>query len=128
MWWLPRSGKTLNKLKERFYWPGHYTDVYNWCQTCSTCATRKTTSQRQRSSLRTIATGYPTQIMAVDLAGPLTESCRGNSYIMVVDDYFTRWMEAFPIPNQEATTVAEKLIDEVFLRFSIPEQLHSDQE
>jgi len=46
---------------------------------------------------------------------------------MVVGDYFTRWMEAFPIPNQEATTVAEKLVDEVFMRFSIPEQLHSDK-
>ena len=32
-----------------------------------------------------------------------------------------------PVPNQEATTVAEKLVDEVFLRFSPPEQLHSDQ-
>ena len=65
--------------------------------------------------------------MAVDIVGPLPESDRGNSYIMVVGDYFTRWMEAFPIPNQEAATVAGKLIDEVFLRFSIPEQLHSDQ-
>jgi len=46
--------------------------------------------------------------MAVDLLGPLAESEKGNSYIMVVGDYFTRWMEAFPIPNQEATTVAEK--------------------
>jgi len=36
-------------------------------------------------------------------------------------------MEAFPIPNQEATTVAEKLVDEVFLKFSVPEQLHTDQ-
>ena len=82
---------------------------------------------KDRSSLGTIAAGYPTQIMPVDLVGPLTESYRGNSYIMVVGDYFTRWMEAFLIPNQEATTVAEKLIDEVFLRFSIPKQLHSDQ-
>jgi len=65
--------------------------------------------------------------MAVDLLGPLTESEKGNSYITVLGDYFTRWMEAFPIPNQEATTVAEKLVDEVFMRFSIPEQLHSDQ-
>ena len=65
--------------------------------------------------------------MAVDILGPLPESETGNSYIMVVGDYFTRWMEAFAIPNQEATTVAEKLVEEVFMRFSIPEQLHSDQ-
>ena len=46
---------------------------------------------------------------------------------MVVGDYFSCWMEAFPIPNLEASTVAEKLVDEMFLWYSTPEQLHSDQ-
>ena len=46
---------------------------------------------------------------------------------MVVGDYFTRWMEAVPIPNHEAQTVAIRIVDEVFLRYSVPEQLHSDQ-
>ena len=36
-------------------------------------------------------------------------------------------MEAYPIPNQEAITIAKKLTDELFCRFSLPEQLHSDQ-
>jgi len=48
----------------------------------------------------------------------------GNSYIMVVGDC---WIEAFPIPNQEVSTVVEKAVDEVFLRYSVPEQLHCDQ-
>ena len=42
-------------------------------------------------------------------------------------DYFTKWMEAYAIPNQEAPTIAQKLVDEFFCRFSLPEQLHSDQ-
>ena len=37
------------------------------------------------------------------------------------------WVEVYPIPNQEAITVARKLRDELFCRFSLPEQLHSDQ-
>ena len=36
------EAKVLGKLKERFYWPGHATDVKNWCRTCSACAQRKT--------------------------------------------------------------------------------------
>ena len=35
------EAKTLSKLKERFYWPGHYNDVRDWCQTCKVCAKRK---------------------------------------------------------------------------------------
>ena len=33
----------------------------------------------------------------------------------------------YVLPNQEATTVAHKLVDEFFFGFSLPEQLHSDQ-
>ena len=74
----------------------------------------------------TITASYPMQIVATDLVGPLPESDTRNRYILVVADYFTRYMEAFPLPNQEATTVARKLVVEIFLRFSTPEQLHSD--
>ena len=71
--------------------------------------------------------GYPLQLVAVDILGPLPDTPRGNRYLLVVADYFTRWTEAYPIPNQEAITVARVLTTEFFLRFSPPEQLHSDQ-
>ena len=107
--------KILYRLRERFYWPGHFNDVRNWCLTCKDCATRKTHAPARRAPLGTVTAGYLTQVMAVDLVGPLPESPNGNSYILVVGDYFTCWMEALPISNQEATTVASKLVDEIFL-------------
>ena len=67
------------------------------------------------------------QLVAVDILGPLPESPKGNSYLLVVGDYFTRWMEAYLIPNPEASTVAKSLTDDIFLWFSPPEQLYSDQ-
>ena len=67
------------------------------------------------------------QIVAIDIMGPLPETEVSNLYILVAGDYYTRWMEAYPIPNQEAVTVTQKLVNELFCRFSTPEQLHSDQ-
>ena len=119
--------KVLGKLKERFYWPGHATDVKNWCRTCSACAQRKTPAPKKRAQLQSVHVGSPMQIVATDILGPFPKSENGNSYILVATDYFTRWAEAYPIANQEAVTVAQKLTDEMFLRFSPPEQLHSDQ-
>ena len=119
--------KTLGKLKERFYWPGHWTDVREFCRTCSTCASRKTPSPKKRGPLTPVKAGYPLQLVAVDLLGPLPLTENGNSYVLVATDYFTRWTEAYPLPNQEAITVAKKLTQEFFFRFSVPEQLHSDQ-
>jgi hypothetical protein len=42
-------------------------------------------------------------------------------------DYFTKWPEAYPIPNQEALKVAEVLVNNFFYRFGIPQELYSDQ-
>ena len=55
----------------------------------------------------------------MDLLGPLPESTCKNSYVLVVSDYFTRYTEAYALPNQEARTVANKLVNE--FRFSLPD-------
>eukprot|EP00731_Ephydatia_muelleri_P038117 Em0659g1a len=121
------EAKTLNRLRERFYWPGYSEDAVEWCKTCPTCAARKNPSRKSRAPLQSVTAGYPLQLVAVDIVGPLTPSRTENTYILVASDYFTRWVEAYAIPNQEAVTVANKLVDEFFCRFSVPEQLHSDQ-
>ena len=64
--------------------------------------------------------------IAIDILGPLPETPQKNKFILVTRDYFTKWTESYPIPNQEATTVAEKLVSEFICRLGIPRQLHSD--
>ena len=119
--------KMLQQLKERFYWPGCTDAVKDYCATCAICCTRKSAAPKRKAGLQTIQAGYPLQIVCVDIMGPLPETDQGSKYVLVAVDYFTRWVEAYGIPNQEAMTVARKLVDEMFCRFSPPEQLHSDQ-
>jgi hypothetical protein len=42
-------------------------------------------------------------------------------------DYFTKWPEAYALPTQEATTVAEALVNNFFCLFGMPRELHSDK-
>lgn len=44
--------------------------------------------------------------VGMDLIGPLTETPRGNKYIITVTDYFSKWAEAGPLPNKSAYGVA----------------------
>ena len=74
--------KTLDRLKERLYWPGHFSDVHNWCESSVSCTTRKTSTPRRKAALGTIVAGYPMQIITTDLVGPLPESDNGNQYIL----------------------------------------------
>ena len=51
--------KTLNKIRECFYWPEMSQDVKTWCHTCATCATNKPAIKRNWAPLETIEVGYP---------------------------------------------------------------------
>jgi len=72
--------KTMAWLRERFYWPGQWTDVKNFCRAC-TSATRKTAAPKRRAPLGTIRASYPMHIIAVDILGSLPESINGNIYM-----------------------------------------------
>ena len=72
-----------------------------------------------------IPIGHPWQMLAVDVL-QVPVSSRGNRYLLVLQDYFTKWAEAIPMPNQTAECIAGILID-LFSRFGIPEILYSDQ-
>jgi transposase InsO family protein len=71
--------------------------------------------------------GYPMDRIATDILGefPLTDT--GNRYILVVSDCFSKWTEAFPMPNMEAQTVAKLIVEEVICRFGVPASIHFDQ-
>ena len=56
----------------------------------------------------------------MDILGPLPETERGNKYILVIGDYFTKWKEAYPMRNMEATTVVHILVQEFISRFGVP--------
>ena len=71
--------------------------------------------------------GAPLERIAVDVLGPLPVSEKGNKYLLIVGDYFTKWVEAYPLENQRADVVAEVLVKEFIFRFGVPMQMHSDQ-
>ena len=121
------ESKMMHLVRERYYWPGWKESVKEWCRKCRTCSTRKMAPPSKRAPLQTLQAGYPLQIVAVDILGPLPVTAQGNKYVLVACDCFTRWVEVYAIQNQEALTVAKMLVDEMFCRFSPPEQLHSDQ-
>ncbi|GBN32937.1 Retrovirus-related Pol polyprotein from transposon 412 [Araneus ventricosus] len=65
--------------------------------------------------------------MALDILGPFPVTTKGNRYVLVLLDYFTKWPEAIPIPDQGISTVAEELVRTWTSRYGVPMILHSDQ-
>ena len=49
--------------------------------------------------METITASYPFEKISWDIMGPLPPTPREHQYILVVTDLFTKWVEAFPLPN-----------------------------
>ena len=54
--------------------------------------------------------------VAMDILGPLPLTDQGNKYILVDGDYFTKWTEEYPLPNQEASAVATVFVEQFVSR------------
>ena len=65
--------------------------------------------------------------ITMDIMGPLPETPRGNRYVLVVGDYFTKWKEAYQLPDMEALSIAKVLVSEFICRFGVPDSIHTDQ-
>ena len=119
--------KTLNRLRGRFYWPGCRKDVELHVHCCDACTAQKGPTQRSHAPLQQYLVGAPMERIGVDILGPFPVTDSGNRYVLVAMDYFTKWPEAYAVPDQSATTTAGRLVEEMFARFGVPDELHSDQ-
>ena len=91
------------------------------------CARAKPGPGRGKNALQQFKVFQPMSVVAIDILGPLPQTENQNLYIVVCGCYFTKWKEAFAIPNQTAAVIADKLVTEFFLRFGVPTQIHTDQ-
>ncbi|CAI5661042.1 unnamed protein product [Oreochromis niloticus] len=119
--------KTLRRLRQGYYWDQQRRDVEDFCRSCDACSSYKGPQEQCRAQLQQQPAGDPMERVAVDVMGPFPRTDRGNCYVLVAMDYFTKWPEAYAIPDQEAETVAEALVEGMFSHFGTAETLHSDQ-
>ncbi len=119
--------KTAEKIRQKYYWYHLVRDVRQWCGSCIPCGATKGKPNRPNQRLVQELPTRPLARIAIDIAGPLPKTDQGNIYFMVVSDYFTKFADAYPLPNQEAKTCATVLVEQFMLRYGIPLVLHSDQ-
>lgn len=119
--------KTKEKLKQRYYWFNMSEDIGLYIKGCDTCAADKKPQKKPRAPLGHLAAGAPWDTLAIDYMGPFPETPRGNRYIMVLTDHFTKYVEIIAVPNQHAEECANKIVNDFVARWGAPLTIHSDQ-
>ena len=99
-------------------------DVESYCRQCHKFQQSKFPLP-SRAPLTSTPIGKPWQMVAVDILS-VPVSTNGNKCLLVVQDYFTKWADAIPLPNQKAVTITKALVN-LFSTMGLPQILHSDQ-
>ena len=119
--------KTVSKIKMKMYWYKLRLDVKLHIAGCAICQTRKNPSKKIKLPMHMQITGSPMDRIDTDLLGKFPVTERGNQYVLVVTDNFSKFVEAYPIPDQRAETIADTLVYKFFSSFGTAYQIHSDQ-
>src|SRR6266498_2884230 len=101
-------------------------DVKSYIQTCDQCQRRGKTTDK--NELHSIKVKEPFYQWRIDIVGPLTETSRGNKYIVVAIDYFTKYPEARVLINTNAKSVANFIYEDIIYRHGCLRKLISDRE
>ncbi|XP_049329329.1 uncharacterized protein LOC111193656 [Astyanax mexicanus] len=117
--------RTLEHLRNRFYWPKMAHEVEQYVKNCGECIVRKSNSPRA-APLHQITSSGPLDLVCIDFLS-LEADSRGFTSILVVTDHFSRYAQAFPTKNQKAITVAKILVEKYFVHYGLPARIHSDQ-
>ena len=122
------NAKTLDRLKQRFYWYGMSRDSNLYVKQCSTCNQVKKSNRTPRSALGTYHAGFPMERVHLDILGPINPRSRsGSSYVLVMVDQFTKWVELAALPAQNAELTAKAFLKHFVVTFGCPLEVHTDQ-
>ena len=118
--------KIYDRLRRHYWWHGMQADVRRFCRGCLRCVSRRGPGRAVRPHLHPVPVLKPFHQVAVDvLTLPLTS--RGNKYVVVFMDYFTKWVEAFAVSDQQAQTIARLLVENIVCRRGVLQELLSDR-
>ncbi|MCP3663901.1 MAG: hypothetical protein GY696_15645, partial [Gammaproteobacteria bacterium] len=120
--------RTYSLIARKFWWPRMRKDIIKYCQDCISCAKFKAPSKLMKAEMHSLPkVSYPWEGICSDIIGPIEPTVRGNKFIITFTDYFTRWTEAFPLPEISAETVLRVFVEHVVCRYGCPRFLITDQ-
>ena len=120
--------KTWGRAKQSgFFWTSMRESIRYYVKRCLVCAARKPGGVKKQHELVKINPGHKFEMVGMDLVGPLPISDSNNRYILTVTDYWTRWCDAYPIPDKSSATVAKTFMSRWVTQHGTPLSILSDQ-
>jgi transposase InsO family protein len=101
--------------------------IEDYIRRCDPCQRRKDDREYRAPLGQVDEPIAPFQVTSLDITGPYPLSPRKNKYLLTFIDNFSKYVEAFPIPDQSAETCARVYATQIVARHITGSKLITDQ-
>lgn len=119
--------RTLYRIKQRFYFPRMEKVVRRYVRSCKLCQARKPEIGKPKGELQNIVVNEPFEMVGLDILGEFPITRRKNRYIIVLIDYFTKYIETAAIRDKTANSIVDFFLRSVVLRHGCTKRVLTDQ-
>jgi len=117
----------VNVISKRLLLAKYLKDCINYAKYCEECHKHGPIQQFPTSELHSITRPWPFRGCGLDLIGQIhPPSSKGNRYILVTLDYYTKWVETIPLRNVDQGDIINFLKQNIIFQFGIPKTLTTD--
>ena len=120
--------RVYQAIKQKYYWSGQYTDVYNHIVSCDKCQIAKRDTHFKKAPLHPISCDGLFERWHLDFLEMEMSDSSSYRYVLLVSDSFSNWTEAFCMRTQQSEEVARVLYNEIWTSFCAPRILVSDRD
>lgn len=120
--------RTHDRIKRYYSWNGMKKDIEDYIRRCESCQKNKITQNKTKMPL--MITTTPEVVFekcSLDVVGPLPTSMNNMKYLLTFQDELSKFTLAIPIEQQDAPTIAKAFVENVVLKYGIPQVILTDQ-
>ncbi|CAL8117216.1 unnamed protein product [Prunus armeniaca] len=113
-------------FRQGYFWPTLHQDANVLVKKCDKCQRFSSIPHIPAEPLSPIISPWPFAQWGLDFIGPMPQGKGQVKYIIVVVDYFTKWVEAEPLATITAAKMEDFIWTNICCRFGIPYAIITD--
>ncbi|XP_056854988.1 uncharacterized protein LOC130509719 [Raphanus sativus] len=115
--------------RQGYFWPTIIADCEAYSSSCDKCQRHAPIIHQPAEKLSNISAPYPFMRWSMDIVGPLVPSGSGKKklrFLLVLTDYFTKWIEAEAFQQVTRFEVEQFVWKDIVCRHGVPYEIVTD--